>query len=197
MYKGTNPAALRSQQAITTSFVELSNNLPFNDISIKLIMAQSGLARQTFYQIFSSKEEIVELYLETIFAKYIKKFAYHELESLCDIAKIYFSFFEQHKDFIVFLIRNGKSTILQKKCREFLESNQYLQFSPQGLNSDTEKGCTTAFIISGIVGLLEYWFNDKTGSDKLDADQMALLVCRITNSEAESRIDLKKIHENI
>ena len=60
MYTGSNPAALRSREYIVQTFLKLSEKTPISELSIKQLMDESGLSRQTFYQIFEPKEEVLE-----------------------------------------------------------------------------------------------------------------------------------------
>ena len=59
MYSGKNPSALRSQQWLADSLVDLMKVKEFQHISVKEICQQADLTRQTFYQIFSSKEDVI------------------------------------------------------------------------------------------------------------------------------------------
>ena len=67
MYQGTNPSAIRSREEIIRAFFSLLQNNSLEEISIKQIMGATDLSRQTFYQIFNSKDEILEYYLDTVF----------------------------------------------------------------------------------------------------------------------------------
>ena len=67
MYTGTNPAALRSRDEIVQAFLTLLENTSLENMAVKQLMEATDLSRQTFYQIFNSKEEILEYYFDTIF----------------------------------------------------------------------------------------------------------------------------------
>ncbi|MDO5423674.1 MAG: TetR/AcrR family transcriptional regulator [Eubacteriales bacterium] len=94
MYTGTNPSALRSRKEIVQAFLSLLSDYSFEEITIKQIMDATGLSRQTFYQIFSDKEEILEYYLDTIFEEFITHTEQHEVRNLCDAAKLFLYFFK-------------------------------------------------------------------------------------------------------
>ena len=59
MYNGTNPSALRSQQWFSEALFSLMQTKSFSKITIKELCTQADLTRQTFYQLFSSKEGMV------------------------------------------------------------------------------------------------------------------------------------------
>ena len=65
MYEGTNPTALRSQQEISEALVGLMDEMPWREIAIKQVCARAGLSRQTFYNLFDSKEDVLRHALRT------------------------------------------------------------------------------------------------------------------------------------
>lgn len=182
MYQGSNPSALRSQREIVQAFLELLRKTPLEDISVKQVMDVTDLSRQTFYQIFDSKEEILEFYLDTVFREFIKNSKGQTIENLCDAAKLFFAFFKEYKDILGLIIQNGKSCVVQRKCREYLKQSEYIHYSLRGVRSEAEQEYAATFIISGMVAMLEQWIR-KDSESQLNTDELALLICRITGSE--------------
>lgn len=181
MYAGCNPSALRSRKEIVQAFLSLMQSISIEDITIKQLMDATGLSRQTFYQIFNSKDEILEFYLDTIFNQFIIDSKQHAVKNLCDAAKLFFTFFEDYKDILRIIIQNNKSGIVQRKCREYLQDKQYINYALHGVLSDLEQEYATIFIISGIVAMLEHWI--RADSNQIpDTHELALLVCRITGT---------------
>ena len=59
MYNGNNKTALASQRQIAAAFTALLREKPYSQISVSAICKEAGVSRQTFYSLFSSKENIV------------------------------------------------------------------------------------------------------------------------------------------
>lgn len=59
MYNGNNKTALESQRQIAAAFTVLLREKPYSQISVSAICKEAGVSRQTFYTLFSSKENIV------------------------------------------------------------------------------------------------------------------------------------------
>lgn len=182
MYTGTNPSALRSRKEIVETFLSLLSNHSFEEITVKQIMDATGLSRQTFYQIFADKEEILEYYLDTIFEEFITHTEHQKVTNLCDAAKLFFAFFLKYKQIFGLIIQNGKSCIMQRKCREYLQKDQYIHYDLHGVRTDQEAEYATTFVISGMVAMLEQWIRSSEPV-QIDALELALLVCRITKTE--------------
>ncbi|RGY98383.1 TetR/AcrR family transcriptional regulator [Clostridium sp. AM58-1XD] len=181
MYRGSNPSALRSRDEIVKAFLSLLSHTSLEQISIKMIMDSTGLSRQTFYQIFDSKEEVLEFYLDTIFEKFIEHYSQQTIGSLCDAAKLFFAFFGEYKEILGLIIQNGKSCVLQRKCREYLQRDSYFHYARNKAESQEEQKYAATFVISGMVAMLEQWLREEQPS--IDTRQMALLVCRITGTK--------------
>ena len=179
MYTGTNPAALRSRDEIVQAFLTLLENTSLENMAVKQLMEATDLSRQTFYQIFNSKEEILEYYFDTIFSHFIIDFKKHTIHNLCDAAKIFFAFFEKYKPTLKLIIQNGKSCVIQRKCREYLRNEEFIQYHLQGIRSDQDQDYSTTFVISGIVAMHEQWIREDFTTAP-SANDLALLVCRIT-----------------
>lgn len=186
MYKGSNPSALRSRREIVQSFLALLQHTDLEALSIKQIMDGTDLTRQTFYQIFDSKDEIIEYCLDTLFSDFISHTKEQTTESLCDAAKLFFSFFDKHRDTLALFIKNGKSCVVQRKCREYLRDSQYIHYDLQGVRSELEKEFATTFVVSGMVAMLEQWIKEPPES-AMSAQALAELVCRMT--EAKGIVD--------
>lgn len=183
MYTGSNPSALRSRRDIVQAFLRLLKKTPLEEISIKQIMNEAELSRQTFYQIFNNKEEILEHYLDTIFKEFISHSKNLEINNLCQAAKLFFNFFEQYKQPLHLIIKNGKSCVVQRKCREYLLQSQYIHYTLCGVHSQQEQEYATTFVISGMVAMLEQWIRSDDQTQP-ETQELANLVCRITGTDA-------------
>ena len=65
MYRGSNPIARTSQQNIADALVRLLQRMPYSSITISGICREADVSRQTFYSLFSSRENIVLYLLDT------------------------------------------------------------------------------------------------------------------------------------
>jgi len=180
MYKGSNPAAIRSQQSIASALISLLREKDYEQITIKEIMDKSELSRQTFYQLFASKDEILEYYMDILFKKYLHVCKVEVVNDLCDAAKLFFKFFNENDEFMNMLSSNNKIKILQQKCNEYLQDEHFLKFTHVGIENADNKMFASAFITAGLTNMLDIWF--KTGKS-LSTDELAELVCVITNTK--------------
>ncbi len=69
MYSGNNPTAIKSQQWLTKTLLELMEEKPYTEISIMDICKKADLSRQTFYNYFESKDDLFRFLLRSTYVE--------------------------------------------------------------------------------------------------------------------------------
>ena len=64
MYCGKNKTALASQQQIAKTLLLLLSEKAYQDISVSELCREAGVSRQTFYSLFSSKDDVMTFVLQ-------------------------------------------------------------------------------------------------------------------------------------
>lgn len=116
MYKGNNPTAIQSQKWLKGSLFELCKTKPYKNVSIKELCTKADLSRQTFYMLFKSKEEIVELIIDDLFENAISNVDIKSMD-MQTLLNLCFSVLKKDTPGIRILIENNLVWILRKKCR--------------------------------------------------------------------------------
>lgn len=171
MYQGTNPAALRSREQILEAFFKLLAERSIEKISIKEVMAETQLARQTFYQIFNSKEEICRYYLEHLGHLFVQSLPQAQQLDDSTFVKAFFHFFAQHQERIKLALENGQTASLQKILL------QYLLHLPHFTAQGDAKSYQRLFFISGMIGVLEHWILQ--AAEKPSIDALVEMICGV------------------
>lgn len=177
MYKGFNPTALQSQEWIRSSFLELLKSKPKHTITIKEICANAGLARQTFYQLFDSKEEILEYHLDLLFREYIYEIELAPQINMRQIAFQYFEFFKRNQETLSLMIDNDVATLVSKKFREYLITMKQLT---KQTSEKPMADYALAFITGAIVEISIFWYKDNM---RLSSEDLSILINSILEGE--------------
>lgn len=119
MYQGCNKTALCSQKTIAEGFYELLKEKEYSKITASEICKKSGVSRQTFYSLFSSKENIVAFILS-------KEYSFNPNEeckctghpTLSELSRGFSSFIVQKGDFIDLLEKNNIIYLMQETLYE-------------------------------------------------------------------------------
>lgn len=64
MYCGNNKTALQSQKQTADAMMELLNEKPFSQITISELCREAGISRQTFYSLFTNRENVMVFTLQ-------------------------------------------------------------------------------------------------------------------------------------
>ena len=67
MYCGTNKTALQSQRQIADAMMALLGEKPFSQITISELCKSAGISRQTFYTLFTSRENVMVFTLQALY----------------------------------------------------------------------------------------------------------------------------------
>lgn len=177
MYRGNNPTALQSQEWIRIAFLKLLESKPKKMITIKEICEEAGLARQTFYQLFDAKEEILGYHLDLLFKQYIHEIEKEQNINIQQIALLYFEFFKHNESFISLLIKNNVTNILSKKFCEYLIEIKKLT---KETNDNPMDDYAFAFISGALVEILIFWFKDNM---RISSNDLSILINAILEGE--------------
>lgn len=177
MYCGCNKTALCSQLAIAESFFSLLKEKEYAKITASEICKKAGVSRQTFYSLFSSKENIVSFIL-------LQEYAFNPSEEchctgipdLPQLGKGFASFIVQKGDFIRLLEKNNILHLMQESlyCNLYscIDNTQSELLSNNGLPHEL----ISTFIASGLTAIAGYYVNN---SSDIDCDELESVICKL------------------
>ena len=64
MYCGNNKTALQSQKQTADAMMALLSEKPFSQITISELCREAGISRQTFYSLFTNRENVMVFTLQ-------------------------------------------------------------------------------------------------------------------------------------
>ena len=103
---------LDSRNRIRFSLVSLMEQYPYSEIVISAICQKAKVSRQTYYRLFSSKDDILTLHLNEVMKEYLLPRILLDNTSTNEFLQ-FFLFFVGHKDLLRTLYRNNKMYLLQ------------------------------------------------------------------------------------
>ena len=155
MYAGKNPSALRSMDCLRKSLLRLLREQSYTRITIKDICAGADLSRQTFYQMFDSKDEVMQFHFSTLFAEFSSECGDFQCISVSDLACRFFQFFYRHQDFVGVLIKNNMTYMLEQQFERYLRQiDLFREINEQERHPDY----SLSFVAGALTQLLSHWF---------------------------------------
>lgn len=127
-----HPSAIRSQNEITHTLLQLMQVYPYHEITVKQIILEAHLARKTFYRNFQSKDDVLDSYITGIMHQYVQSLKQEADGQLTYILDIIFSFCVQNREFLLLLRDHHMLHIQLEKWNTLLGvSNFFHSFSNQ------------------------------------------------------------------
>lgn len=111
MKDSTNPSAIRSKKEITDALLKLMQEHPYNEISVKQIILETPLERKTFYNNFSSKDDV----LDSIITNAIQEYVMALIESPDGPLSVIFEFCDKNRELLALLHKNNLLYLLLLK----------------------------------------------------------------------------------
>ena len=119
MYQGKNPTALQSQTIIINTLLDLMKEKAFSTISIKELCAKAIISRQTFYSLFDSKEQVLELHFDRLFQDYTSRISDIPTLTVDDVCSSAIQYLMREREFIILLVNNNLHHLMTKKFEEY------------------------------------------------------------------------------
>lgn len=167
-YQGTNPTALKSQQAILETMNNLLKNKAYSDISISEICEQSGVSRQTFYKLFETKENLLLFVLQN--APFANQKTDDETHiSLQESCQKYAKYIIANQKLFKMLINNNLIQVLYQQMHQAMSSCEVMFWELD----DEQKACAVAFFCAGLCGLTQTYFRQNATPDEHALSELA------------------------
>ena len=99
--------AAGSRQKMAQALLTLMEQYPYREITVTQIAQEAGLSRKTFYRLFSDKDEVLDLSFEGLYQVYSDRVRAAKPEHYWDVAQLFFNFWEERKDLLSLLQKNG------------------------------------------------------------------------------------------
>ena len=115
MYDGNNKTALQSMDWISDALAGLMLDRPYNKITIRDICASSGLSRQTFYNLFETKDEVMHYCLQKRYKDQLQDLPDDASLKMDDIINAFIAFGEENRLLLDYMIDNNLEGIITKE----------------------------------------------------------------------------------
>lgn len=159
MYYGKNPIAIQSCQWIIESLICLMKEKAFSQITVLDICKKAQLSRQTFYNCFESKEEILHFHLQQEYEKQFEKYSKNNSISVSEIIEAFACVIRDNQSLLDSMLVNHLDVIIAdeiSKCVR-LFANQFVRDG-----RDNELLPYSEALLSGALAqLLTYWLKQE------------------------------------
>lgn len=158
MYYGTNPTALQSRQWIVESLIALMEVKPYKQITIMDICKKADLSRQTFYNVFDQKEDVLRFCLQGEYGRQFQSVENHAVITVEEIVAAFAAVLQKNEKLLSLMIQNGLDTIISDEIAKCVSlfADRFV------VNPDEELSYSKAILSGALAHLLVYWFRQDT-----------------------------------
>lgn len=102
----------QSCRMIEDGLFQLMKERPYAQITVSEITKRADISRRTFYRLYQEKDAVLHHYFERLCQEYRRKSPVLENYNIPQIAREYFSFWYQYKDFLLLMHKAGLDEML-------------------------------------------------------------------------------------
>lgn len=187
----------RTKKAFEMSLVELSNELPLNKITVKLLCERAQLSRNAFYFHYKDINDLlediensvvgeVESMLDTLTTIGFPKNVYAAVEGLIDI-------FDRRKETCIMLFDKTSSAVVKRLSKIFCDFNYKYFRDYHDTDDRTNFDFFYMFLSSGFYGLVRHWFSNYDQMTKMEVTALAYVLIKRLMVPNNPDIVLEKI----
>ncbi len=170
MYEGNNPIALNSREWLVNALLTLMETKLYSKITVKDICQKADLSRQTFYNCFETKDDIILFCIKRCYLEMMDGLKSKSPLLLSDITEELIKTFHKNQDMIHLFISQNLEHLLE------YELASVIQVFAEQINSETGNHSHkygTAFLTGAIAHTVIYWFKDP---QPIPSEQLAELL---------------------
>lgn len=178
---GINIQVQRTREWILEALLILLETIPYEKIKIAAITNKAGVARQTFYRNYKSKDDIIETYLEMLFNEFImdiKRLDSEDKED--DIPKLIFEKLERERTTTTRLMKANIEHLLMKHFERLERTySDKLCGNEQELRKQLYYRYSMKYQLSGVFGIMIDWLMNGM---PLPAVEMGTIITELSQS---------------
>ena len=167
MYEGSNPTALQSQKWLVESLLALMTEKPYAKISVIDICKKADLSRQTFYNFFSDKEEILRYYLQNKYQKELLKYKNRSTLSMSEIVASFINVLTENEKVLSYMLDNGLDLLIAEEIAKCVDL--FARYFVSSERNDDMLIYSEALLSGALGSLLVQWLKEenKASVDKI------------------------------
>lgn len=179
MYQSENPSSIRSKKLLTEALFDLMKVKTYNQITITELVNAADLTRKTFYRNFSSKDDILENYMDDIFKEYVDSLERLECFESSAIINTYFKICKKNQKFLTLIMEQNLLFLLHSKYLTYLSAINE-KFQKKSISESSVTQYHIAFSAGGFLQILYLWL--KNGLKETPEEMAEICVRFLQNS---------------
>ena len=147
------------QHTLEQTLLSWMADIPFDEISVRSLCAETGISRKTFYRLFTSKEAVLCALIDSVYLDYVnyKDPKIHAESEVEQELQNFFSYWLKQKPLLDALHANQKTGLLIERSVEHIMSDDSHILRFFGVTDPNTCRENLMFYSSGIMSLVLSW----------------------------------------
>ena len=158
-----NRASLRSRRLIISALLELMEDHPFIELTIREIADKADHVRRTFYGHFSSKDDVLRSHIDGLCSQLSKRISDTGEPLLRYVSGQFFAFWNEHADLLRKLKKNGLFIPVDTVERFLKNLDITFRMEQWKHLPEREHSFANAYMAGGLMNLLNNWVDKDCG----------------------------------
>lgn len=150
----------QSRQMIEEALFTLMREKPYAEISVSEIAKRADVARRTFYRLYQGKDDVIPAYFDKLCENYQNSCTPIEGYAVEQIATEFFSFWYQHKAFLLLIYQSGLESMLYLGINRASERVIRSRIGEHPLQQMPELIYFIEYSTGGFINLLYRWIRE-------------------------------------
>ena len=171
-----NPMATRSKYSLAQALLELMQEMPYREISIRMLTERAGLSRQAFYTNFSDMDSVLISHMLGLLEDILQKIQIEQINTMEKLASMYADIVVANATLFRVLVENELTGLVVRVYSQHLDELPSVLASQRDHRTETEKKYCDAFWVAGFVQIFAAWIS---GNMKTDKAEIVSIICDI------------------
>lgn len=167
---------MKAKDTIFNSLDSLIRTVPFDKITVDMIIKPEGISRSTFYRYFKDKSDLTVKYLSSLTPK-----AYSLMDrnvTYKDMIRQYVLIAEANRDFFKETLKSKKASALEQQLITYSRDDMKTQLIAHKNNDGftEEELCALEFYNAGMIAILKDWI---LSEEPVSTETITKYLCRL------------------
>ena len=170
MYDGDNPTAIKSMNWFADALIRLMSTMKYKDIIVRMLCKEADLSRQTFYNLFKDKDEVLLYYLESSAMEYFDETKFGGEIIVRNFVEAFSDYIDAHEDLLRNLAENHLELLLYQAITN--DINEVARVYAKSYRNRYG----TAFLSGALTQIIICWIYDE---ERISADEITDVIEQI------------------
>lgn len=158
MNRTNGKIAEQSKEKLSKALLTIMKQYDFKDITVTQISQEAQLSRKTFYRLFTSKEDVLTFFFESLYQECLTQIKLRHVRHYWDVIQCYFDFCEERKPLLLLLKQHNLLAFLfEGSYRYSFQVFEYIRSKEAAERFSLPLPYMLAYSVGGIFSMLLKW----------------------------------------